>query len=200
VGANVGFYTLLFARQVGPEGKVFAFEPGPISHALLRANILMNGYKNVTVVNAAVANKTGKTQFYLCRTGESDNKMHDTSTSSDVRDVVDVDVNALDDYFGDLKIDFIKIDIQGSEYIALHGMNKIIDNNPNLEILMEFSPSCLNSAGVNLKDFLMYIRALGFKISILYDDKPSEVTNDEQLLGMVGVGKKYLYVDLLLQR
>src|SRR5262249_14626196 len=39
VGANIGYYTLLLSDLVGPEGKVFAFEPDPGNHALLVKNI-----------------------------------------------------------------------------------------------------------------------------------------------------------------
>ena len=54
LGANVGLFTLLFARCVGPSGMVYAFEPGPLSTALLTANVILNGYQNVIIERAAV--------------------------------------------------------------------------------------------------------------------------------------------------
>jgi len=47
IGANIGYYTLLAARLVGDEGKVFAFEPDPYNYSLLRKNIEANRYNNV---------------------------------------------------------------------------------------------------------------------------------------------------------
>src|ERR1035441_6724268 len=50
IGAHVGHYTLLAARIVGPTGRVYAFEPEPENFALLKRNVELNGYKNVTCV------------------------------------------------------------------------------------------------------------------------------------------------------
>src|SRR5260221_14521456 len=55
LGANIGWFTLLFARHVGAAGRVIAFEPGPLSNALLTANVMINGYADrVTVERKAV--------------------------------------------------------------------------------------------------------------------------------------------------
>ena len=54
LGAHIGYYTLLFAKLVGPSGHVVAFEPSPASCAILRRNVASNGLANVTIVNAAV--------------------------------------------------------------------------------------------------------------------------------------------------
>src|SRR3989344_3364089 len=47
VGANIGYYTLLFAKLVGPEGIVFAFEPDPTNFSILKKNVETNNYTNV---------------------------------------------------------------------------------------------------------------------------------------------------------
>ncbi len=75
LGANIGFFALLYARQVGSTGKVYAFEPGPSSFALLQKNIAINNYKNVICINKAVADVTKMGKIYLNRTGESDNRL-----------------------------------------------------------------------------------------------------------------------------
>ena len=53
IGAHIGYYTLIFARLVGPKGKVFAFEPEPNNFNLLIKNIKINGYKNIIPVQKA---------------------------------------------------------------------------------------------------------------------------------------------------
>src|SRR5512138_2867115 len=47
IGANIGYYTLLFARLVGPQGRVIAFEPDPATFALLKKNVDSNQHRNV---------------------------------------------------------------------------------------------------------------------------------------------------------
>src|SRR2546427_3878451 len=49
LGANIGYWTCLLADLVGVTGRVFAFEPSPYNFQLLKKNVEMNGYKNVTL-------------------------------------------------------------------------------------------------------------------------------------------------------
>ena len=47
LGANIGYYTLIFAKLVGKKGKVFAFEPDKDNFRLLKKNIQTNCYSNI---------------------------------------------------------------------------------------------------------------------------------------------------------
>ena len=59
VGANVGHYTCQMARCVGASGRVLAFEPIPMSFALLTANVRAAGLLNVTLFNIALSSRAG---------------------------------------------------------------------------------------------------------------------------------------------
>ncbi len=63
IGAHVGFYTLLAADLVGPEGQVFAFEPVPRNLCYLRKHLRLNSIDNVTVMDMAVADSSGVGRF-----------------------------------------------------------------------------------------------------------------------------------------
>jgi len=65
VGANIGIYSLLAARLVGPTGKVIAVEPEPANAALLRKNIALNQYKHVEVIEKAISERPGILELYL---------------------------------------------------------------------------------------------------------------------------------------
>jgi len=69
IGANIGYFTLIFAKLVGENGKVFAFEPSPDVFAILQKNVEINGYKNIVLSQKAVSSKTEKIKLYLCETG-----------------------------------------------------------------------------------------------------------------------------------
>ena len=45
IGANIGYYALLEARQVGPTGRVYAIEPVPENFATLNKNVRLNQYR-----------------------------------------------------------------------------------------------------------------------------------------------------------
>jgi FkbM family methyltransferase len=63
VGANVGYYTLLLARAVGPTGRVIAIEPDRRNVAWLRWHMRANQIHNVRTILGAVASYTGNAAF-----------------------------------------------------------------------------------------------------------------------------------------
>jgi FkbM family methyltransferase len=184
VGANIGFFTLLMARAVGENGKVLAVEPGPMSYALLNKNLQINRYKNVSLYNIAISNEARTTEFFLCRTGESDNRLF--ATPSEARDVVSIDVNTIDSIAENMKVDLVKIDIQGSELLALQGMKKVIKNNPHIKILMEYSPDCLIDCGSKPEDLFRTITELGFDIYECPHNRSIHKTTSKILLEEIG--------------
>lgn len=163
IGANIGYYTLILARLVGKEGKVFAFEPEQSNFCLLNKNIKINNYNNIKAIKKAVSNKTGQTDLYISEENKGDHKIY---YSGDNRQSVKIDVTRLDDYFLDFKgeINLVKIDIQGAEGGAIEGMNKILQKNKNLKIISEFWPKGLKDFGTDGKDFLQFFSNKDFKI------------------------------------
>ncbi len=63
LGANIGLFTLVAARCVGPAGKVFSFEPDEENAARLRRNIARNNFTNVSVVESGVWSSTTMLRF-----------------------------------------------------------------------------------------------------------------------------------------
>ncbi len=164
LGANIGYYTLIFAKLVGENGKVFAFEPDPTNFALLKKNVKINDYKNIVLINKAVSNKTGKLKLFLCEDNKGDHRIYD---SKDDRKFIEIESIRLDDYFKNQnnKINFIKMDIQGAEYRAVKGMRVLLNENENVKILSEFWPIGLKKSGVEPIEFLKLLLQHGFKIN-----------------------------------
>jgi FkbM family methyltransferase len=161
LGANVGFYTFLARSIIGQKGRVFAFEPYPRNAELIRASIGENSFhNNVTLVEAAVSDKNGKASLYLSPDDSTENSLLDLEFRYDgvqkeeglrrkgqqEKRAITVDVVTVDDYFekkvGDTKVDFIKMDIEGSEYRAFKGMsNKVLRDNDRMILMLEFWPN-----------------------------------------------------------
>ena len=96
IGANIGYFTLLAAREVGPDGKVFAFEPFPQTVELLKKNIDSNGYKNVEVISMAVSDRKEKS-FLALKSDSGHNFV--TSASNKQYDSIEISTITADDYF-----------------------------------------------------------------------------------------------------
>jgi FkbM family methyltransferase len=116
VGANVGIYSLLASMLVG-SGKVFAFEPLPRNVEFLREHLRINAISNVELVPVAVSDKVGSAQFDVEATGYMG---HLTSSGGGLQ----VRTETLDSLVSSGKIlppDYIKMDVEGTEILALHG-------------------------------------------------------------------------------
>jgi len=115
VGAHIGYYTLLFSRLVGPEGRVVAFEPSPRNLPVLRWHVARNGCANVQVEAVAVSDETGAARF-AAGTGSGTGRLAESGT-------VEVRTIRLDDYVdaGGPMPDVLKIDVEGAELAVLRG-------------------------------------------------------------------------------
>jgi FkbM family methyltransferase len=119
-GAHIGFMTLLMALKVGSDGCVFAFEPSDANCDRLRANLALNAIQNTTVVQAFVSSKSGVVS--LAR-GPSSFE-HRLSIQRD--DLNAVDSVALEQYFVDKRVDFVKLDVEGADELAVEGMRGVL--------------------------------------------------------------------------
>jgi FkbM family methyltransferase len=123
IGANVGFYSLLASVLVGPEGKVFCFEPVPRNLEFLRRHLELNKLSNCTVWDAAVGSYEGTSSFDL---GPNRAQGHLTTG---LRGALTVRTVTLDGLVASGKLpppDLIKCDIEGAEYDALMGASDIL--------------------------------------------------------------------------
>lgn len=161
IGAHIGYYTLLFAKLVGPQGKVFAFEPDPTNFAILSRNVAANGYANVVLVPKAVSDTTGVATLYLSGSNSGDHRLYPSETD---RTAIKVVTTSLDDYFGDYAepIAFVKLDIQGAEYAAVSGMSRVLQRNGVVRLMTEFWPNGLRAYGVDPGTYLRLLVSEGF--------------------------------------
>ena len=65
VGAHRGFYTLLFSKMIGPQGRVLAFEPSPRERKKLKRHLRLNLCHNVEVLSCALGESEGKAELYV---------------------------------------------------------------------------------------------------------------------------------------
>jgi len=164
LGAHIGYFTLLLAQTVGPGGSVFAFEPHPDNAALLKRSVDANHLEHVVIEEAAVAGESGNVALSLSRDGSVDHRILPGMTERPPRTV---QAWALDDYFTEpQRVDFIKMDLQGAEGLALKGMHRLIGQQDRLTLMTEFEPWGLEQAGTGAHAYLTSLAGLGF---VIYD-------------------------------
>jgi FkbM family methyltransferase len=176
IGANVGFYTTLFADLVGPAGRVHSFEPDPLSFGILRRRTARRA--NVAAKQTAVGDHAGSTTLYCGRSNRADNRVH-ASLGEETAEAIEVPLTTLDEYCAACgnasqaridRIDALKMDIQGAEVAALEGFRQALERTRPRWLLIEFSPGHLRAAGSGPEAFWTILDDLGFEPWAFGDD------------------------------
>jgi FkbM family methyltransferase len=162
VGANIGYVTLMLAHNVGPQGRVFAFEALPANVERIQKNIELNNLPNVTIISAAVLDKTAPVTFYV----HASVGMGKAAGSAGRRDEqykaeINVPGLSLDEFVyqqGNPAPAVVKMDIEGGEVLALPGMRRILREHHPLLLLELHGPESekvawemLTAAGYTLR-------------------------------------------------
>lgn len=193
VGANCGYFTLLAADLVGPQGCVYAIEADPQNFALLQGSISLNGFGDrVRAYQVAALDVRKKVRFRKHANFFGGHSIFLNEFQSGPLEEVLVEAMPLDEITQG-KVDFIKIDTEGAEPFILDGMRKLLERNPHVNILVEFCPTSLRDAGVEPREFLSKLKKLGFSLSITTNSGTWEPIRDEASLLNTGTS------DLLLQ-
>ncbi len=133
IGGHVGMWTILFAKQVGPKGFVYVFEPEQQGCDAIKRNVEINDLKNVETIMAAVSDENTTAKFYT-RPGKATHSIFEQTPAPSPTGNQDeniVEVVTIDELVeqGRIKIpNFIKLDIEGAELLALEGMKNTLKN------------------------------------------------------------------------
>jgi FkbM family methyltransferase len=124
VGANVGFFSLLAARLVGPSGMVYAIEPVPANAERIRLNSRRNRFPNVSVIEAAAAAGDGVTTLLLAA-HPGGAVIASAGAPPDPAGSLDVTTVTIDSLVASGRTRppaVVKIDVEGAELDVLAGM------------------------------------------------------------------------------
>jgi FkbM family methyltransferase len=137
IGGNVGYHALLAAQCVGPEGRVFTFEPASKNFRDLMKNIALNHMKNIYPQEVAISDRAGEVKIHYA----GDNEQGSSSIVrgfGEGRSVKAIDFSRISEYTPIEEIDLIKIDVEGAEPLVIKGMLPIMDRlHPQCAIFIE---------------------------------------------------------------
>jgi len=152
VGANMGYYSTIFADKAGRKGRVICVEPVKLYREILERNTRM--FENVEILPYALGDYNGvvkmaipgndKTRHGLTRVID-DNENHS--------EILEAEIRKTDELFKDIvTINYIKIDIEGFEDKVLPGFSAIIESNRPV-IQVEVDPANKGAIAGLLSDY-----------------------------------------------
>lgn len=190
VGASDGRHSYVMT-QVAPKATIYAFEPSAFSMAVLKLTLAWHGIRDrVTPIHAAVGDKPGRMLLvtprkitgrmgrayaFLAETapeGKARPDLQDTGLVTEPAQVVTIDGFCAD--CGLERVDFIRIDIEGAELMALQGAQGIIDRDrPHL--MLEIHPQMLAARfGGAAEQVVAFFRERGYRMFTLIGDRLEE--------------------------
>jgi FkbM family methyltransferase len=188
VGAHIGYFTVLMARLVGRQGRVYAVEPAQDNLSFLHRNVKQNRLDNVTVVPCAAGRDSTVRALRLGT--NSDGYGFYTPLKETIRTVPTAQVRL--DELVQGPVDLIKIDVEGAEFEVLEGTANLLRHNPNLSLIVEWSPLCLSQAGYGAHELPDYLRKKGFAPFVV-DDVSHGSRSVEEVLELLDSGSLHLF-------
>ena len=191
VGANVGFFSLRFAKWVGDRGKVIAIEPEDRNHVRLVEAVARQGASGrVDALKAVAAATRGEMFLEINPAHPADHRVS--------RDGAGLPVSAvtLDQLSQDnpaLRLALVKIDVQGAEMMVLKGAGRILKD-PKPALFIELSEEGLGRFGSSVDEILQHLTGSGYAAFWLMPAGPHVRALEADIHAMVGL---HGYVDVL---
>jgi FkbM family methyltransferase len=168
VGAHIGWYSLKAAKLVGPRGRVIAVEPDHETLRTLRDNIRASGASAIIVVApVACSDSEGTLNFYAApraNTGLSSLSLKNASQLGGIAGSYQVRARRLDDIVkeaGVTRVDAVKIDVEGAEFLVLKGAAETLDHYRPV-VAVELMDEGLQAMGSSVEEVMAFMRAHGY--------------------------------------
>jgi FkbM family methyltransferase len=192
VGANFGYYSVLAASCVWPNGKVIAIEPNPPVAAVMDKTIQLNGFQNIVRLEkvAAGATDVGVCHLYVPFSEPKNASIVEAGSHFPGGETISVPMRTIDSLCRDMdRVDLVKIDAEGAETGIIQGMLETIERFKPI-IALEFNAARYADA----KQFLGQLTALyGNPKLIDFYGEPKAVSESEILLENVNEDKLLLF-------
>ena len=178
VGANIGYFTLEFARSVGFQGKVLSFEPHPEIFKVLQRNVSRNKYQNISLQNVACGEEATFSKLYFSTENEGNHKIVENSSS---KDSVKIKVVKLSTFIETHPPRLIKMDIEGAELLALRGLGADYLKYNRVDFVIEYHPYEMSFFDIEGEQVIDFFIDTGYKFrNLAFPDSP--IISREEIL------------------
>ncbi|WP_304918525.1 FkbM family methyltransferase [Methylophaga sp.] len=154
VGANIGYYTVLFSKLIGSQGEIIALEPDKKNFSILSLNVKLNQIKNVKLLCAAASDFQGDGMLYSSNWNFGDHRIYPSQDQSSGNNIKLITLDDLIKQRGKAP-KLLKIDCQGAEIMILKGLKESLNSvmRPK-SIIVEFWPYGITQSGGEVKELL----------------------------------------------
>jgi FkbM family methyltransferase len=164
IGTNIGDVCMHAAAQVGPRGRVYAFEPDPVSFRKLTDNLALNGFSNIFAANLGLGDAPATlTMKVNCPTNRGGNRITRATPEGEHFSIV---LETLDRFVAQREIDrldVVKIDVEGFELAVLEGAREVLERfRPRLFI--ELIDGNLREQGTSAAEVVAHLRSTGYRV------------------------------------
>ncbi len=184
IGANRGYYTLLYSHLVGRSGEVHAFEPVPLTFKKLSEQISQEKrFDNVYLNNTALGDVEDTITLYMPDEddGQASMKTHCSGSWKNVTNITSYScpVIKVDDYVTRLpikRLDFIKLDVEGAELLVLKGATQTISQFLPI-VYLEIYHDWIKDFNYSADELIQLLTYLGYSNFYLVSDKVRVLSN-----------------------
>ncbi|MBZ9677681.1 FkbM family methyltransferase [Mesorhizobium sp. ES1-1] len=168
IGANIGFFSLIAARQVGAAGQVYAYEPVPRNAAAIERSRDANGLSRLRVFAEAVGALSGQVELLLARhLGGA--TLATVSMPPDMKGRLDVRMTTIDASIAEHGLrppSLIKVDVEGAEMDVFRGMVATL-NAHRPKIICEIDDATKEGADQKMREIARFLASVGYTVSPL---------------------------------
>jgi FkbM family methyltransferase len=168
IGANIGYTAAVLARVVDPGRRVYAFEPEEFNFRILEQMANQVEFEGkITPLRLAVGAQEGTVKLWINDRHHADHRVITQvfrSVHPESREITVpmISVDSLLEKEGN-EICFVKIDVQGYEFAVCQGMQNTLERNPEISVLLEFTPSAMREMGFEPSDLIRFFEEKDFK-------------------------------------
>jgi FkbM family methyltransferase len=175
VGANIGLFTMLAARWVGPGGRVLGIEPSRREFARLQDHVARNGLRQVSALRTAAGRQSGTAVLHVATGRHAGlNTIENRFMYADVREAYteEVPIAPIDDILaagGVDRVHVMKIDVEGREHDVVAGAQRTLTRDRPV-VVIELGGAALASGHAGRVATETFLGSLGYGFAAIDGD------------------------------
>jgi FkbM family methyltransferase len=162
-GCQIGYYSCLFARLVGEQGRVYSFDANPLACQTTRRNLALNGSYSAQVIHAALADFNGTVPFHISNSEQTG--LSSLGPIPTCKATISVPCLRLETFLNDRCVEsvrLLKIDVEGAEEIVLRGLGHFLHDHVIEYILVECFDERLRLLNTSTESVAGLLKSAGY--------------------------------------